>query len=204
MRVSREKAAENRERIVETAARMFREEGFDGVGVDAIMSAAGLTHGGFYGHFGSKEDLVAEAVARALERGAQQQSRYTNLGDLVSGYLSGRHHADRANGCAIAALGGDIVRQGEGVRGALTASVRGQLDRLSRLLRSGTAASRRRRAITTLAGMVGALTLARAVNDPALSKEILEAARDAFGGPRRGPTTILSVRRSDPSVGVQV
>jgi TetR/AcrR family transcriptional repressor of nem operon len=182
MRVSWEKAAENRERIVETAARMFREAGFDGVGVDAIMSAAGLTHGGFYGHFGSKDDLAAEAVTRALERGAQQQSRYTNLGDLVSGYLSRRHRADRANGCAIAALGGDIVRQGEGVRGALTASVRGQLDRFSRLLRSGTAASRRRRAITALAGMVGALTLARAVNDPALSEEILATARDAFGG----------------------
>jgi TetR/AcrR family transcriptional repressor of nem operon len=185
MRVSREKAAENRERIVETAARMFREEGFDGVGVDAIMSAAGLTHGGFYGHFESKDDLAAEAVTRALRHSGEKQSHYTNLGDLVSGYLSGRHHADRANGCAIAALGGDIVRRGDGVRDALTAYVHGQLDRFSRLLRSGTAASRRRRAITTLAGMVGALTLARAVNDPTLSKEILEAARDAFGGRRR-------------------
>ena len=187
MRVSREKAAENRERIVETAARMFREEGFDGVGIDAIMSAAGLTHGGFYGHFGSKDDLAAEAVTRALQHGVEKQSRFTNLGDLVSSYLSGRHRADRANGCAIAALGGDIVRQRKGVRSALTASVRGQLDRFSRLLRSGTAASRRRRAITTLAGMVGALTLARAVNDPALSEEILEVARDAFGRRRRGP-----------------
>ena len=186
MRVSREKAAENRERIVETAARMFREEGFDGVGIDAIMSAAGLTHGGFYGHFGSKDDLAAEAVTRALQHGVEKQSRFTNLGDLVSSYLSGRHRADRANGCAIAALGGDIVRQRKGVRSALTASVRGQLDRFSRLLRSGTVASRRRLAITTLAGMVGALTLARAVNDPALSEEILEAARDAFGTLRPG------------------
>src|SRR5271155_5482000 len=155
MRVSREKAAENRERIVETASRMIRQNGFDGVGVDAIMSAAGLTHGGFYGHFGSKDDLAAEAVTRALQHSVEIQSRYTDLGDLVSGYLSRRHRADRANGCAIAALGGDIVRQGEGVRSALTASVRGQLDRISRLLRSATAASRRRRAITTLAGMVG-------------------------------------------------
>ena len=186
MRVSREKAAENRERIVETAARLFREEGFDGVGLDAIMSAAGLTHGGFYGHFGSKDDLAAEAVTRALQHGVEKQSRFTNLDDLVSSYLSGRHRADRANGCAIAALGGDIVRQRKGVRSALTASVRGQLDRFSRLLRSGTAASRRRRAITTLAGMVGALTLARAVNDPGLSEEIVEAARDTFGGLRRG------------------
>src|SRR5271157_1892356 len=108
MRVSREKAAENRERIVETAARMFRENGFDGVGVDAIMNGAGLTHGGFYGHFRSKDDLAAEATTRALARGVEKQSRYTKLNDLVSGYLSERHRDDRANGCAIAALGADI------------------------------------------------------------------------------------------------
>src|ERR1700730_2868876 len=185
MRVSREQAAENRERIVETAARMFREHGFDGAGVDAIMNGAGLTHGGFYGHFRSKDDLAAEAVKRALEHSVEKQSRYTKLKDLVSGYLSGRHRADRANGCAVSALGADIVRQGEGVRGVVTAYVRGQLDRLACLLRNGTAASRRRRAITTLAGMVGALTLARAVDDPALSEEILAGARDAFGGRRR-------------------
>jgi TetR/AcrR family transcriptional repressor of nem operon len=78
MRVTREKAAENRARIVETAARLFREKGFDGVGLDAIMKEAGLTHGGFYGHFTSKEDLAAEAVARAVEQGAGWQSRYIN------------------------------------------------------------------------------------------------------------------------------
>jgi TetR/AcrR family transcriptional repressor of nem operon len=182
MRVSREKAAENRERIVETASRMFRENGFDGVGVDAIMNGAGLTHGGFYGHFGSKNDLAAEAVMRALERSAETQGRYTTLSDLVSGYLSERHCADRANGCAIAALGADMARQGEGVRRGLTTHVRAQLDRLAGLLRNRTAVSRRKHAIATLAGMVGALTLARAVDDAALSKEILEAAREVFGG----------------------
>ena len=181
MRVSRKKAAENRDRIVETASRMFREGGFEGVGVDAIMKRAGLTHGGFYGHFGSKDDLAAEAVTRALERGVENLGRYRKLGDLVAEYLSQRHYADRANGCAIAALGSDMVRQGEGVRRGLTAHVRVQLDRLARLLKEGTAARRRKRAIATLAGMIGALTLARAVDDPALSKEILTAARDAFG-----------------------
>jgi TetR/AcrR family transcriptional repressor of nem operon len=191
MRVSREKAAENRERIVETAARMFREEGFDGVGVDAIMNAAGLTHGGFYGHFGSKDDLAAEAVTRALRYGVEKQSRYTSLGDLVRGYLSDRHCADRANGCAIAALGADIARQGEGVRRGLTAHVRWQLDRFTRLLRNGTAASQRRRAITALAGMVGALMLARAVDDRALSEEILTTARNVFGGRRRTPPSSM-------------
>jgi TetR/AcrR family transcriptional repressor of nem operon len=184
MRVSREKAAENRERIVDAASRLFREKGFDGAGVDAIMHAAGLTHGGFYGHFGSKDDLAAEAVTRAFGRSAEKQSRYAALSDLVSAYLSERHCADRGNGCAIAALGADMARQSQGVRRGLTAYVRAQLDHFTRLLRNGARASRRRRAIATFAGMVGALTLARAVDDPALSKEILEAARDAFGEER--------------------
>jgi len=194
MRVSRDKAAENRERIVDTASRLFREKGFEAVGVDAIMNSAGLTHGGFYGHFGSKGDLAAEAVARALERSVEKQSRYTNLSDLVSEYLSERHCADRANGCAVAALGDEIARQRNGVRRALTEHVRGQLDRFTRLLRNGPAARRRKRAIATLAGMIGALTLARAVDDPALSKEILAVARNAFGG---GPPTDRSSGRRD-------
>jgi TetR/AcrR family transcriptional regulator, transcriptional repressor for nem operon len=181
MRVSREQAAENRKRIVETAARMFREKGFDGVGVDAIMKGAGLTHGGFYGHFRSKDQLAAEAVTRALERSTERQSRFTDLSDVVSDYLSERHRADRANGCAIAALGPEMVRQGEDMRRGVTAHVRAQLNRFSRLLKGGTAASRRKRAIATLAGIIGALMLARAVEDPALSEEILTTARDAFG-----------------------
>ncbi|MGA7260866.1 MAG: helix-turn-helix domain-containing protein [Stellaceae bacterium] len=181
MRVSREQAAENRRRIVETASRMFRERGFDGVGVDAIMKGAGLTHGGFYGHFRSKEALAAEALARALERGTQRQSRFTDLGDLVSDYLSERHRANRADGCAVAALGPEMVRQGEGIRRGVTAHLREQLDRFSQLIKNGTAASRRNRAIATLAGIIGALVLARAVDDPALSDEILAAARDVFG-----------------------
>jgi TetR/AcrR family transcriptional repressor of nem operon len=183
MRVSREQAAQNRRRIVDTAARLFREKGFDGVGVDAIMSGAGLTHGGFYGHFGSKDDLAAEAVVRALALSAEKQSRYASLVELASEYLSERHLADRANGCAVAALGADIARQRGGVRRGLTLYVRGQLDRLTRLLRHGPAKRQRKRAIATLAGLVGALTLARAVDDPALSKEILAAARDTFGKP---------------------
>src|SRR5262245_14593118 len=184
MRVTREKAAENRARIVETASRVFREKGFDGVGLDAIMKEAGLTHGGFYGHFASKEDLAAEAVAHALEQSAGLQSRYTNVADFVSGYLSENHFADRANGCVLAALGGDVARRGEGIRGDVTSYVRAESDRLAGIFR-GTAAARRRRAIATLAGIVGALTLARAVEDPVLSAEILSTARQVFGSPRR-------------------
>src|SRR5260370_18113203 len=97
MRVSREKAAENRERIVDTASRLFREKGFDGVGLDPIMKDARLTHGGFYGHFGSKDDLLAEAVTRAFERSIKKQGRFTNLHDLLSAYMSARHRPDRPN-----------------------------------------------------------------------------------------------------------
>jgi TetR/AcrR family transcriptional regulator, transcriptional repressor for nem operon len=180
MRVTREKAAENRARIVETASRLFRERGFDGVGLDAIMKEAGLTHGGFYGHFASKEDLAAEAVARALEQGAGLQSRNANVADFVSDYLSESHFADRANGCVLAALGGDLARRGEGVRSGVTSYVHTALERLAGLC-TGTAAVRRRRAISTLAGVVGAMTLARAVEDPSLSEEILSTARQVFG-----------------------
>jgi TetR/AcrR family transcriptional repressor of nem operon len=180
MRVSRKKAAENRELIVETASRLFRAKGVDAVGIDAIMNDAGLTHGGFYGHFASKDDLFAEAVTRALEHALEKQSHFTDLKALVADYLSGRHLADRPGGCAIAALGGDIARQSEGARRGVTAHVRTQLERFTRLLRDGGEVDGRRRAIAAFAGMVGALTLARAVDDPVLSKEILAAAQASF------------------------
>ena len=187
MRVTREKAAENRERIVAAAAHLFREKGFDGVGVDAIMEDVGLTHGGFYRHFRSKDDLAAEAVARGLAASAENQSAHASLSDLVAAYLSPAHRDDRSGGCMIAALGSDIARQGTGVRRGLTAYVRAHLDRLAGWIGGRSAAARRRQAITTFSGLVGAMVLARAVDDPGLSDEILAAARAAYGG--RGTAT---------------
>lgn len=181
MRVSRQEAAANRERIVEAASRLFRDKGFDGVGVDAVMKAAGLTHGGFYGHFASKRALMAEATARAVDRSTVWQRGAKSLAELVAGYLSPRHRADRAHGCPVAALSGDAARQPPALRKTLAAGVSGQIDRITSLLKRGTPAARRRRAIATYAGMVGALTLARAVDDPALAEEILTAAREVFG-----------------------
>lgn len=95
MRVTREKAAENRERIVLAASRLFRDKGFDGVGVDAIMDAVGLTHGGFYRHFGSKEALAEEAVAQGLAAGAERLAGLSALDRFVAGYLSPAHREDR-------------------------------------------------------------------------------------------------------------
>jgi TetR/AcrR family transcriptional regulator, transcriptional repressor for nem operon len=180
MRVSRKKAAENRRHIVEAAARLFRDGGFDGVGVDAIMKEARLTHGGFYGHFASKEALMAEALAHALDRSMAWQEKLGSLSELVTGYLSDRHRADRAKGCPVAALGADVARHSPALRKTVTAGIREQIGHIISLLKHGTPAARRRRAIATYAGMVGALTLARAVDDAALAREILAAARETF------------------------
>ena len=180
MRVSREQAAGNRTKIVDVASRLFREKGFDGVGLDEIMREAGLTHGGFYRHFGSKDDLAAEALTKALVRGTEKLSRFTDLDGYVAAYLSDVHCADRGDGCGLAALGSDVAREGTGVRHAVTDYVAARLGWIAGLF-GGSAAVKRKRAIATLSGLVGALTLARAVDDPALSKEILAAAREAFG-----------------------
>jgi len=181
MRVTREKMAENRERIVATAARLFREKGFDGVGVDAIMQGVGLTHGGFYRHFRSKDDLAAEAVAYGLAASAEKQAVLASVDDLVAAYLSPAHRDNRGGGCVMAALGGDVARQKIAVQRKLTGHVRAQLDRLAGWLSGASAGARRERAIATLAGLVGAMVLARAVDDRKLSDEILAAARVAYG-----------------------
>jgi TetR/AcrR family transcriptional repressor of nem operon len=187
MRVSREKFAETRERIIDTAARLFREKGFDGIGLGDIMKAAGLTHGGFYGHFGSKEDLEAQALSLALARSVTDWSQLIDsaaarpLSALAGQYLCSDHRENVGEGCALAALGVDTAREGEPVRRALTAGLEPLLALLSNVMPGRSRARRRRRAIVTIAEMVGAIMLARAVNDPALSDEILAATAEFIG-----------------------
>jgi TetR/AcrR family transcriptional regulator, transcriptional repressor for nem operon len=181
MRVTKEKAAENRERILRAAAVLFREKGFEGVGVDALAAAACLSHGGVYSHFGSKETLAAEAVACALDqsipRWSGQADGEASLAAMVERYLSRAHRDNPADGCAIAALGAEGARQGETVRAAFSGGVRRMLDALTRAVPGGDAAARENAATAVLATMVGALILSRAVDDPALSDRILRAAR---------------------------
>ena len=182
MRVTREKAAENRDKVVATAARLFRENGFDGIGLDAIMAEAGLTHGGFYRQFGSKEGLAVEALEHAFAGSAAWQAGMPGLLAAVDGYLSAAHRDAVGAGCALAALAPEVARQSKAVRHTLAGHVREQIGRIAAWLPGGGEAARRRRAIATLAGMVGALTLARAVDDAELSEEILAAGRAEFGG----------------------
>jgi len=186
MKVSREQAAENRERIVQVAAKLFRERGFDGIGVADLMKAAGLTHGGFYGHFASKEDLAAEASGRALEELAQYWSAVIEkapdeaFSTIVNRYLSEGHRDAPGRGCLVAALGSDVGRQARTVRRVVTDGIQAFIGQLMQLVPGKSKAARRRQALADFAAMVGAVTIARAVDDPALSKDVLDAVASAL------------------------
>jgi len=185
VRVTREQAAANREKILEVAGALFRERGFDGIGVAEIMERAGLTHGGFYGHFASKDDLAAEITARVLGRSGWMErltgTQKPSFSDLVRQYLSPRHRDDPGRGCLFAALGSDVVRQPRSVRRAFTEGLRLRVDALARLAPGRSAAARRQKSLATMAGLVGALILSRAVDDPKFSDEILEVAATSIG-----------------------
>lgn len=196
MKVSKEQMAENRERILDAAAQLFREKGFDGIGVADLMKSAGLTHGGFYGHFASKDELMAQASTRALQRLqaawaaiAREAAAHGQepLAAIEAAYLSPRHRDAPGQGCLLAALGSDTTRQGPAVRRAVTEGVRAQVDGLAGLVPGRTKAAKRQRALADYASLVGAMVLARAVDDPALSDEILRAAAAALRLPAAAP-----------------
>src|SRR6185369_6563363 len=137
MRVSKQQAAENRERILKAASRLMREHGISGVGVDALAEAAGMTHGSLYSQFGSKERLVEEAVAYAIATKGRELPERFALDDYVSEYLSPAHRDLPGSGCPFAALGCEMARQGKGVRDRFTAGVRGMIGLLSGRMGSG-------------------------------------------------------------------
>ncbi len=179
MRVSREQVAENRRRILEAASRLFRARGFDQVTVAEVMQAAGLTHGGFYGHFKSKDDLIAQTLACIHPAGSQGE---IDLAAYATRYLSPRHRDDIAGGCPTAALGAETVRQTPEARAAMTGGLRQQIERLSKGSPGATPAEKRRAAIGSWAAMVGAVILARLSDDPDLSAEVLAETRAWLGG----------------------
>jgi TetR/AcrR family transcriptional regulator, transcriptional repressor for nem operon len=189
MRKSKQEAAATRERIVTTAAAEFRQNGIGATGLSDLMAAAGLTHGGFYRHFASKDQLVAEACAGAVESVAEmfegalsRPGKGNGLQAVAARYLSARHRAASASGCPFAALGSELVRADEATRAAATEGLLGIVD----ILASGYAGMRpdaaKRRAFVALSTMVGALTLARLVSEPALSDQLLSDAARQVGG----------------------
>lgn len=181
MKVSREQATENRERVVAVAAQLFRERGFDGVGLADIMKTAGLTHGGFYGQFASKEDLMAQAAARAFNGGVAWWNQLAAdkpdqpLEAVTSRFLSTAHRDQPGRGCWVAALGAEVARQPLSVRRAVTEGITAMAELLAQWMPGRSKAAKREKALAAYASMVGGLVLARAVDDAAFSEEILQA-----------------------------
>jgi TetR/AcrR family transcriptional repressor of nem operon len=189
MKVTRDQVQEHRRRILDAAARMFREKGFDGVGVAEIMNAAGLTHGAFYGHFKSKQDLAVQAFAHAV---AGSDEAWTRAGEMAPGgglgvaagaYLTPDHRGRTGEGCPFAALATDVARRGGAAQKIFAEGLKAQIDRFTPLASASSEAGRRAQAITAWAGMIGAMVLARAAGDPALSDEILATVAASLDGP---------------------
>jgi TetR/AcrR family transcriptional repressor of nem operon len=182
MRVSRAQAEENRQNVIDVASRLFREHGFDGIGLKDLMEGAGMTHGAFYKQFESKEDLVAAASARALESAtsrwsaAAAASSKDPLGAVIAFYLSKGHRKEKMDGCPLVALGADAARQSTDVKASFEAGIREHLSVLTRLISKADSQEKRHRAMAILSTMVGAVTLARVVNDPRLAQSFLDSA----------------------------
>lgn len=178
MKVSREQMAENRRRILDVAAQLFKDRGFDAVSVAEVMKAAGMTHGGFYGHFSSKDDLIAETLAHAL---AADSVGGLDYAAFVRSYLSPRHRDSAAGGCPTAGLAAATRHQTPAAQTAMTEGLRTQIARIERAIPCDGSSDKRSAAIGSWAAMVGAVILARAVDDPELSDEILEQTQAWIG-----------------------
>jgi TetR/AcrR family transcriptional regulator, transcriptional repressor for nem operon len=185
MKVSKSQALRNRAHIVEIASTLFRERGYDGVSVADLMAAAGFTHGGFYKHFGSKADLMAEAAALSFSQTLANLAG-VDAAQFVEEYLSRSHRDALATGCTLAALSGDAARQPESIKKAFADGIEDQLAILASeegdLSKSAKRAARAKR-IDTLAHVVGALVLSRACpDDSPLADEILKVCRTQILG----------------------
>ena len=183
---SQTEKANSHKRIVESASVRFRQHGIDGVGVADLMKGVGMTHGGFYRHFASRDDLVAEAVECAFEEGRGVLARVASSEQppgeafckLVDGYLNKSHRDELATSCALTTLSGDVARSGPSSRSAYARQVEAYLDRISSLLATEKSGKKRADAIGALSLLVGALSMARAVSDGELSEEILRSAAE--------------------------
>lgn len=177
------------ERILQAATRAIRRSGYGGTGVADIMREAGLTHGGFYAHFASREAMLAEAAdlagaesVGALEQFASAAPPKDAYRTLLKTYLS-RAHVERAeSGCPVAALGSEMPRQAPEVREAATRRIKDMIDLVTRYAPDGSKPEGRRKALATTATMIGALILARAVDDRQLGNDVLAAALEQLTG----------------------
>ena len=180
MKVSREQVAHHEKEILAAAARLFRQRGFNDVTVAEVMKEAGLTHGAFYGYFPSKEALIAEAIGKALPPDPSKAKPRRPAAEFADGYLSVKHRDDRATSCLFSSLGTEAARGSADLRHRMTEAVRRRIDHLGAEAKGDTADEKRRAAIMAWSAMVGAMGLARLVDDDPLSKEILKETRAAL------------------------
>ena len=178
------KKQETHDRIVRTAAAALRRKGFDGVGVAEVMDEAGLTHGGFYAHFQNREAMLLEALEAAAAQTFERLGKLPEgapgggaLEALIDHYLSDRHVTAVESGCPVAALGAETVRQGPEVKRVMTRRVKELADLVARQLPTWGEAAAHEDALATVAAMLGALIIARAVDQPALAKSVREATK---------------------------
>jgi TetR/AcrR family transcriptional regulator, transcriptional repressor for nem operon len=185
---SKASKANTRAKLVETAAARFKERGVDGISLADLMHDLKLTHGGFYKHFASRDELVAEALELALEQSAQTMREHLFAGDkptpakFVDFYLDEAHRDARAGGCAVAALAGDAARKGAEVQAQFRKSIERNVETLSGALDKGDAPESRETALMILSALYGALMMARAVGDSPLSREVLRTVRKRVSG----------------------
>ncbi|AWL98453.2 TetR/AcrR family transcriptional regulator [Bradyrhizobium ottawaense] len=180
VKVSRETVEQNRERVIATAARLFRERGMDGIGLVDLMRAAGLTPGGFYRQFKSKDDLIVQAVKRAYKDMSEDIAGRIAASDdpletLVRFYVSDNHRDNPGQGCGLAAMAADAARHDDpALRECFGSIVSNYIGLLTKVVPRGSAKTKRSAAITALAEMIGSVVLSRVVSDPALSGEIID------------------------------
>jgi TetR/AcrR family transcriptional repressor of nem operon len=187
LRLTKERAEQNRHLIVETASRMFRLHGMENVAVADIMEESGFTHGGFYNHFESKDELAAEAIASAFDVVASSLSgklasgnhSQESVSSFVAQYLSPPHRDSKSGGCPASALSVDAARSGKTIQAAFVKGIETYLDMIAAQL-GGDEQDARQQAIALFSGLVGAMMLSRAVkkSDPKLSDELLSSARN--------------------------
>jgi TetR/AcrR family transcriptional repressor of nem operon len=187
MRKSRQEAAETRQRIVEAASRRFRESGIDSTALADLMAQAGLTHGGFYKHFESKEQVVLEALQGALEAMRESLAKKMEHGSgnrsvnaALASYLSPEHRDDLGGGCFFVALASELSRGSDQMRDMATTGMVDFIDLIASHLTELPPAAAKKKALVIVSTMIGALTMARMVNDDKLSASILREARKAL------------------------
>ncbi|WP_047457776.1 TetR/AcrR family transcriptional regulator [Rhizobium rhizogenes] len=181
MRVSRAQAEENRETVINVASRLFREHGFDGIGLKDLMKGAGLTQGAFYKQFSSKDDLAALASRRAMESATRRWSTAAAKGSdpleaVMEFYLSKDHRGEKADGCPLVALGADATRQNDEVRRPFEDGIRAHFEVLDEMMDEAKSSNPSGKAMAILSLMVGAVTLSRLIEEENLSQGILDAA----------------------------